>query len=105
MDDVIFKMGMRIVSCNEIADSPARLDECRSIARIMKKSLTPATNVSPWQLASAFCARTLAGLRLFLVLARVCHARCSGPSQDDGLGRLIQQKTSLRDMCVVSISI
>lgn len=99
---LVYKLTMRIVGCDEIADDPALLATTLSLFETVEASATATAVLFPWFPSPAIIKRTVAGTRLYLIFKSVIDKRVkSGRRGDDPLQFLLDQGDSVSSIIEV----
>ena len=89
---LVFKLTMRTVGCNDIADDLRQLQSIMGHYEVMDKSFTPLVVYFPWLPTIQGLQRKLAGARIYLVFKRIVdRRRKTGERGDDPLQYLMDQ--------------
>lgn len=89
---IVFQLTMRTVGCNEIANDPDLLRKTLGIYESIEGSATMAAIIFPWLPTPARLKRTIAGIRLHMIIQRiVAQRKKTGKREDDALQYMIDQ--------------
>jgi hypothetical protein len=100
---LVFKLTMRTVGCNDIADDLEQLRTIMGHYEVMDKSFTPFVVYFPWLLTIQGLQRKLAGARIYLVFKRIVdRRRKTGERGDDPLQYLMDQGDNMTQIIGVS---
>ena len=93
---IVFKLTMRTVGCNEIANDDALLYETLSLYEKLESAATPLTIMWPWIPTIGKIKRYYGGYQLYMMFKRVVDARNKeGRREKDALQYLLDQGDSL----------
>jgi cytochrome P450 len=89
---LVFKLTMRTVGCNDIADDSEQLRAIMGHYEVMDKSFTPLVVYFPWLPTIQGLKRKFAGARIYLAFKRIVDRRRKKDEKgDDPLQYLIDQ--------------
>ena len=101
---MVFKLTMRTVACNEIANDSALLAKTLKLYEAVENTATPISIMFPWVPTPAKFKRMYSGGQLYMIFKRVVEDRKKeGRREDDALQYLIDQGDSITDMITVRI--
>ena len=101
---MVFKLTMRTVACNEIANDPALLAKTLKLYEDVENTATPISIMFPWIPTPSKFKRMYSGGQLYMIIKRVVEARKKEDRrEDDALQYLIDQGDSITDMITVCV--
>ena len=99
---MVFKLTMRTVACNEIADDPVLLARTLSLYEGIEATATPLSIMFPWLPTPAKFRRLYIGSQLYIIFKRVVDDRKKyNRRENDPLQYLIDQGDSITDIIQV----
>ena len=100
---MVFKLTMRTVACNEIADDTHLLARTLSLYEDVEATATPFSIMFPWLPTPAKFRRLYSGSQLYMIFKRVVDERKKeNRRENDALQYLIDQGDSITDIIQVS---
>lgn len=72
---IVYRLTMRTVACNDIADDPILLEKTLSLFEQVAAFSTTTTILFPWLPTPAMIKRTIAGGRLYMILNEIVGRR------------------------------
>lgn len=104
--ETIFRITMRMVGCNEVANSPELLKTSLKLFETVEKSTTATTMIFPWFPSIALIKRTVAGGRLYMIYKNIVEERKkAGRREEDALQYLLDLGDSVQEIITVSCPI
>lgn len=104
-DDIyrlVYKLTVRMVACNEIAEDPELLDQSLKAFETIDASTTASTVIFPWLPTPSFIRTKLAGVRLYMMIKKILEARKqNGVRVDDALQYLVDQGDRVEEIIAV----
>lgn len=88
---IVYKLTIRTLACNDIADDPVLLAKTLSLFETIEASATPATVLFPRLPTPAMAKRTIAGARFYRIVSNIVKKRTAGSRDDDPLQFLIDE--------------
>jgi cytochrome P450 len=89
---VVFRLTMRMVGAEEMANNPELLEETLRIYQMVETSTTATATMFPKFPSPAVLKRTYGGGRLYMILEKIVKQRAtSGEKQDDALQHMLDQ--------------
>ncbi len=93
---LVFRITMRIVGCEDVAEDPALLKKTLGLYETIEASSTAASIMFPWFPSPAIINRTIAGGQLYMIFKNIVDARvASGRKGDDPLQYMIDDGDSM----------
>jgi sterol 14-demethylase len=101
---LVFKLTMRTVGCNDVADDPEQLQAIMRHYEVMDKSFTPIVVYFPWLPTIQGLQRKVAGAKIYMALKRIVdNRRKTGVRGDDPLQYLMDQGDNMTQIIGVRL--
>lgn len=98
----VFRLTMRTVGCNDIANDPPLLWKTLRLFEIIEESSTMTTVIFPWLPTPARISRAIAGGRLYAIVRRIVnHRKKTGKKEDDPLQYMVDEGDDLTSIITV----
>lgn len=97
--EIVFRLTMSTVGCNEVANDPELVKENMRLNRTMELMGTPMAIMFPWFPSPGVIRNFYAGTKLCMIFDKVAKARrAGGRKEQDAMQVLLDQGDSVKDI-------